>query len=428
LFNGGALTPTANQARLAEMCAEIERAFYAESARWVSSGESRTPDTWASSRDNILTTWFPTRTATYLSQLQAVGYYPSVAAPAFAGGTISDGTVVSFPVAGATVYYTIDGSDPRLPGGAVSSSAMEGSSVTVSKNVWLRARARAGSVWSAMNEGFFAVTTPLAPGDVVLSEIHFNPQGDDATEFVELLNPTNHAINLRGARFVSGISYDFPDNRDVPLAPGGRLVIVASQYAFQKRYGLTLPVGGVYFDRLDNAGDRVVLETAAAARLADLTFDDQAPWPDSADGEGYSLVLTNLNAPHLPSSFRTSTTVNGNPAGTDSTTFNDNPLADADADGLFALVEHFLGTSDAIPTVQPLVAGRTGDGRATITFPRRLSADDLGYVVEVSTNLGAWSPTATRSQHLNLGNGMATETWTANSADTRQFMRVRVVK
>ncbi|HET6408869.1 MAG TPA: hypothetical protein VFG14_13370, partial [Chthoniobacteraceae bacterium] len=257
---------------------------------------------------------------------------------------------------------------------------------------------------------------------------HFNPQGDDATEFVELLNPTTHAINLRGARFISGISYDFPDNRDIPLAPGGRLLLVASQYAFQKRYGLTVPIGGVYFDRFDNAGDHVVLGTSAAATLVDLTFDDIAPWPDSADGEGYSLVLANISAPNSPASYRTSTDPNGNPGGSDSTTFGGNPLADADADGLVALVEHLLGTSDTIPTVQPLVAGRTSDGRATITFPRRLSADDLTYVVEASTNLGTWSPAATRSQHLNLGNGMATETWTANSADSRQFMRVRVVK
>jgi hypothetical protein len=428
LFASGALTPAANQARLTQMCTEIQRAFYAESARWISSGESRAPDTWASARDAILNSWFPSRSATYLSQLQSAGYYPSVAAPAFSGGAVTNGTVRNFPVPGAIVYYSVDGADPRLPGGALNPNAIAGSTHTITQNTWLRARARNGTTWSALNEAFFSVTSPLALGDVVLSEIHFNPQGDDATEFIELLNPATHAINLRGARFTAGISYDFPNNRDVPLAPGGRLLLVASQYAFQKRYGLNIAIAGVYFDRLDNAGDRVALETAHSEVLCDVSFDDRAPWPDSADGDGYSLILSNPAAPNSPASYRSSSDVNGNPGASDSTTFTGIPLADSDGDGLVALAEHFLGTSDVIPNAQPLAGGRVADGRATLTFPRRLSADDLAYTVEVSTDMLNWTPSATRVQHINLGNGMASETWAANAAEASQFLRLRIVK
>ena len=430
LFNGGPLTTTANQARLNGLCTEIQRAFYAESARWVASGESRTPATWASERDNILNNWFPSRTGTYLAQLQALGYYPSLAAPAFAGGSVTSGTVVNFPVSGATVYYTRDGSDPRLAGGAVNPAAFIGTSAVLTENAWLRARAWSGSTWSALNEAFYTVTTPLAPGDVVFSEIHYNAQGDDDSEFIELLNPTTHAVNLRGAKFTAGLSYDFPDNRDIPLAPGGRLVLAASLYNFQLRYGTAIPVTGVYFDRLGNDGDTLSLSTSVGTLLQSLHYIDVAPWPETADGDGYSLVLANIAAPTSATSWRTSTTLNGNPGASDATTFTGVATADADGDGLKALAEHFLATSDtnAASGCSSIVVGRTLDGRATLTFPRRLSADDLTYVVEVSSGLATWSTATTRTAHVNNGNGTATETWTANAATTPQFMRLRVMK
>ena len=431
MFGNGPLTPAANTARLTAMCAEIERAFYAEAARWstVNTSHYRTPAEWVSYRDGILNTWFPARTAEVISQLQTVGYYPTQAAPAFVGGTVAANTVINFPVAGATVYYTTDGSDPRLSGGATNPAAFTGTSTTILQNTWLRARAKAGATWSALNEAFYTIT-PLAPGDVVFSEIHYNPQGDDDTEFLELWNPTSHAINLRGAKFTAGIAYDFADTRDIPLAPGGRLILVASEYAFQKRHGLAVPVAGVYFDRLGNDGDTLTLATATNVPLISLNYGDAAPWPDSADGDGYSLVLANAALPTAAASWRTSTALHGNPGASDATAFTGNALADADTDGLPALLEHLLATSDTNPAsgISTVIAGRTADGRATLTFPRRLSADDLACTVEVSADLQTWTTAATRTAHFNQGNGTATETWTADTASAPQFMRLRVTR
>ncbi len=430
LFNSGPLAATVNQARLTGMCNEIQRAFYAESARWVGSGESRTPATWASERDNILNNWLPTRTSVYLGQLQALGYYPNVAAPAFGGGTVAAGTVVNFPVASTTVYFTKDGSDPRLPGGAINPAALIGPTTMIVENTWLRARAKNATTWSALNEAFYTVTTPLAPGDIVFSEIHYNAMGDDDSEFIELWNPTAHAVNLRGAKFTAGLDYAFPDNRDVLLAPGGRLVLVASLYNFQLRYGISIPVAGVYFDRLGNDGDTLALATAASVQLISLNYQDLAPWPDSADGDGYSLVLANAAAPAVAASWRTSIALHGNPGASDATVFTGSALGDADNDGLKTLVEHFLATSDTNPASGPgaLIAGRTIDNRATLTFPRRLSADDIACAVEVSTDLVSWTPAATRTAHVNNGNGTATETWTANGGALQQFLRIVLIK
>ena len=331
-------------------------------------------------------------------------------------------------MSGATVYYTTDGSDPRLAGGAQNLSAYIGTSTMIIANTWLRARALNGGTWSALNEAFYSTTTPLAAGDIVFSEIHFNPQGDDDSEFIELWNTRNYAVNLRGAKFTAGLDFAFADNRDLPIAPNGRVVLVSSLYNFQKRYGLDLPVAGVYFDRLGNDGDTLTLTTAASTQVFSINYDDIAPWPETADGNGYSLVLANAAAPTTPSSWRTSTTANGNPAATDATPFTGNGNADLDSDGLKALAEHFFATLDTASTPAPTTIGRTADGRATLTFTRRLSADDIGYSVEVSSDLADWTNAVTRIAHINQGNGTATETWRANTVTNPQFMRVRVAK
>ena len=429
LFNNGALTVGKTQARLTGLCNEIERAFYAEAARWstVSATQYRTPSTWATERDNMLNNWLPARGPIYIGQLQGAGYYPTTAAPAFASATVANGSTVSFPVSGAIVYFTKDGSDPRLPGGAVNPSATVASTTTINGNTWLRARALSGGVWSALNESYLTVTA-LAPGDVLFSEIHYNPQGDDDAEFLELWNPKTHAINMRGAKFTAGISYDFPDNLDIPLPPGGRLILSGNLYAFQKRYGINVPVEGVYFDSLGNDGDTLTLALGATP-LISINYQDVAPWPDSADGDGYSLVLANPAAPTLATSWRTSTAINGNPTTSDTALpFTGSALADADNDGIPALLEHFFFTSDTTLNASPIVASRALDGRLQITFPRRLAADDLTVNVEVSTDLVNWTADVTRTAHLNNGNTTATETWTANAASNAQFMRVRVVK
>jgi hypothetical protein len=430
MFGNGPLTPAANIARLTPMCAEIERAFYADAARWstVNTSHYRTPAEWLTYRDQTFNSFFPTRTATVISQLQAVGYYPTQVAPAFVGGTVTTGTVVNFPVAGSTVYFTTDGSDPRLPGGALNPSATAGNSTTIQGNTWLRARSRSGATWSALNEAFFTVNA-IAPGDVVISEIHYNPQGDDDSEFIELWNPTNRSINLRGAKFTAGISYDFPDNRDVPLAPGGRLILCASLYSFQQRYGIEIPVEGVYFDRLGNDGDTLTL-SFGATQLLSLQYQDIAPWPQSADGDGYSLILTKSAAPTAAASWRTSTAVNGNPGATDTAfPFTGTALADFDKDGIPALIEHFFGTSETTPNPLSLIPGIAPDGKATITFTRRLAVDDLSYTVESTPDLAlGWNTTATRTAEHNNGNGTVTETWTTPSSGQAQFLRVRVTQ
>lgn len=123
----GVLTAAANQARLAKRAAQLEVGMVGESARW---GDSRTTPArtlvdWTTTKNNLLNNYFPSRNNTLLSQLRADGLYPSVNPPVMVpnGGMISSSTQVGMTSGAGTVYFTVNGADPRMVGGAVNPSA-----------------------------------------------------------------------------------------------------------------------------------------------------------------------------------------------------------------------------------------------------------------------------------------------------------------
>jgi len=131
-FNDGVLTPTAAQARLRDRIGQIELAIVAESARWGDSKRS-TPFTrdghWRPEVDKILNDYMPSRTSVVLNQFRSVGWYPSVQPPSFSqsGGHVSGRHNLALSSPTGTIYYTLDGSDPR-PSGV---PQMQADSVTI---------------------------------------------------------------------------------------------------------------------------------------------------------------------------------------------------------------------------------------------------------------------------------------------------------
>ena len=134
-FNDGLLTQTANSARFMARADEIDLAVIAESARWgdfVSFIPRTRNDSWEPAVNNTLNDYFPYRTGIVLGQLRNKGWYPNVDAPEFYlngayqhGGYASPPYIVGMlnPNSSGTRYYTLDGSDPRLPGTLVFSGA-----------------------------------------------------------------------------------------------------------------------------------------------------------------------------------------------------------------------------------------------------------------------------------------------------------------
>ncbi len=119
--------PAALFMRLADT---VDRAVVAESARWGDQHASfpyTRDEHWEIERDLQLRTYFPQRSEVVLGQFSAAGLYPSLGAPFFNqhGGSIEEGFLLTMHAQQGTIYYTTDGTDPRLPGGAVSPSAVE---------------------------------------------------------------------------------------------------------------------------------------------------------------------------------------------------------------------------------------------------------------------------------------------------------------
>ncbi|MEN6575486.1 MAG: lamin tail domain-containing protein, partial [Phycisphaerales bacterium] len=122
-FNEGILTPDPLIERYTAMAGAIEQAIIPEAARWADqNGSNATPANWTSMRNRILTSYLPQRTAIVLAQFRTAGLYPAIEAPGFYvngvhqhGGHIVSTDSLTMQPAG-TIYYTLDGNDPRIPG------------------------------------------------------------------------------------------------------------------------------------------------------------------------------------------------------------------------------------------------------------------------------------------------------------------------
>ena len=109
----------------------IDRAVVAESARWGDqhSGNPYTRDEhWERERDNILNNYLPRRSQTVLNQFRGARLYPTIPAPELnrRGGFIEPGFVLTMRASQGSIYYTVDGEDPRLPGGETAPQAVLG--------------------------------------------------------------------------------------------------------------------------------------------------------------------------------------------------------------------------------------------------------------------------------------------------------------
>ena len=165
LFNDGALTPDQAIARYETLLAEMEQAIVAESARWGDMHYS-TPLTkaqWETEGQSVINTFLAGRTDVFISQLRSAGLYPSVDAPAFSqqGGPVAaGGAELGITSAAGVIYYTLDGSDPRAPGGAAVGQVYS-APLVVTPGVTVKARTLNGGEWSALNEATFE-SLPLA--------------------------------------------------------------------------------------------------------------------------------------------------------------------------------------------------------------------------------------------------------------------------
>lgn len=343
-FNGGALTVEAAQQRWQARADQIEAAIIAESARWGDAREGEvvnvpptttvplmTVDLWRESVANVIDDLTQYHSLA-LSRLQADGLVTTLAAPQFSqyGGSVLPGFALTMASpAGGTLYFTTNGQDPRLPGGAVNaaSAAAYAGAVTINSTTTVRARTLVGSAWSAVVESTFVVSQ--GSGGIVISEINYHPHpptpaetaalpgvGEDDFDFIEVLNthPTD-AISLLNMSLANGLTFTFGN---VILTPGQRAIVVENRAAFEARYGTGHNVVGSWNGNAANSGETIELRNSLGVVIMALSYTDHDPWSEAPDGDGATLEMIdpfNTPAERLGKwySWRASTEFGGTP-------------------------------------------------------------------------------------------------------------------
>ncbi|MGC4030142.1 MAG: lamin tail domain-containing protein [Tepidisphaeraceae bacterium] len=236
-FTGnGVLTVAANKARYQALMNQINVAIVGESAHWGNAKQS-TPgmrDTdWVTETNWVLNSYMPLRTNIVLTQLKNDFPELNTAAPtvlvngvASTGGVIAAGASVTLADSNSptgTIYYTLDGSDPRSTGGGVSGGAIAYSGAfTLNAAKTVNARVLKGGVWSSLQTAVFTI----APPSLRLAEMMYHPAApvaggpfaQDDYEYLVLANTGSTPIDLGGMQFTAGIVGTFASG--VTLAPG----------------------------------------------------------------------------------------------------------------------------------------------------------------------------------------------------------------
>jgi len=300
-FNNGVMTHPNTADMWRARMVTVDRAIVAESARWGDNRETvaNTRSDWKAVQDDKLANFFPQRSEDVLGILTGMGLYPSVDAPAFYvngtaqhGGHVSSTDSLAITAGSGTIYYTIDGNDPRLPGGAVDTGhAMTYSgSFNLSHSTHVKARAKSGGTWSALNDAVYAVGPVGA--NLRINEIMYHPQAtgdpnDPNKEFVELWNIGPDPINLSLVSFTNGIDFTFGD---LELPPDEFALVVRNQEVFLTEYeGHPGILAGEYSGKLDNGGERITLVDALGKTIQSFRYKDG--WYDITDGGGFSLTI-----------------------------------------------------------------------------------------------------------------------------------------
>ena len=186
--NDGLLTAAPNIARWMARAEQIDLAIIAESARWgdAKRGSPFTRDHWQGQTDYMVNDYFPNRTPIVINQMRSVNMFPDQALVSFnqSGGGITPGFQLLMSQANGTsgtIYYTLDGTDPRAADGTIHPDAAiftdETTGVTLVERGanwrYLDNGSDQGTAWRALNfndHAWKSGPAPLGYGD-----------GDEAT-------------------------------------------------------------------------------------------------------------------------------------------------------------------------------------------------------------------------------------------------------
>ncbi|MCF6332405.1 MAG: lamin tail domain-containing protein, partial [Draconibacterium sp.] len=321
-FNDGVLTPENFEKSFLFRKNEIEEAIILESARWGDylQEESDTTYTknefWVPEVNKVLEEYIPQRRDIVIGQFRDVGnnLFPNYMPPVIEIDERSTEwqkivKLVNPNSSNGNIYFTIDGTDPRRVGGAIQGTKYS-EPVEIGYSTILKARfySQADYTWSALAEKSFLFDDVFGE-NVVIDEIMYNPE-TDYPEFIELVNAGDAPVHLQGFTFSEGIEYSFKNGESIQ--PGAGLVLTNDTALFKSVY--KFKASSQYQKRLSNGGETILLKNGLNQLVDSVTYTDTVPWPELADGDGYSLELIDTGLDNaLPSSWRASSEIYGSP-------------------------------------------------------------------------------------------------------------------
>jgi len=350
-FNNGVFTPEVAIERFQKRAAEITKAIIGESARWGDAQRAvpYTFEDWNIEINSLYNQYFPLRTDIVINQLKIAGLYPSFNPPTFSKDnsqlnletySASGNYQVTVSSPQGQIFYTVDGTDPRLIGGQISNLAKEiktGGVLSLNGTALINSRVKIGNEWSALASVRF-----LNPNEdysnLKVTEIHYHPTDSLAGteiisgksfEFIELKNTGDKPISLSGLSFTSSIQYQFKENEVLP--PKQFYVIASKPKWFYERHFM-IPSGN-FQKNLSNTGEQVVISNSVGNPIIDFMYSNVNPWATQPDGSGPSLSSAIRNPTGNPGEYSywtASTVFDGSPFADDpgiTDTINDRPNA-----------------------------------------------------------------------------------------------------
>jgi len=325
LSDNGALSPEKSLDRINKRISEVDVAVLAESARWGDSKRTGTPYTkntnWIPEINKVRNNYIPYRTNILIDQLKRANLFPRIKAPVIksqAGIHAPENVALTSPIlveienpnSSGTIYYTFNGSDPRKTGGGVNtgvSFSLNKVRLNISASTQIKARILSVGEWSAMQQVNF-INQQEDYSNLRITELHYHPAdfiaGSDTTEgqdleFLEFKNTGTNSINLTGLVIDSAVYYTFPDN--ILLPPRQFFVVTSKPSKFYDYYGYV--ASGNFAGNFSNSGEKILLRKQSGLEVFDFNYEDSSPWPESADGEGYSLSSAAINPAGNPGDY-----------------------------------------------------------------------------------------------------------------------------
>jgi len=341
--SGGVFSPEKCLERFRERKEQIDTAIIAESARW---GDAKTAiprnkiDDWLPELNALENNFFPVRTGIVINQLKTASLYASLEPTVIRenGTALTENVTFSSPVVislvnpntQGAIYYTTDGSDPRVIGGTVSSTAIlapNNTTLNISATTVLKSRIVNGQTWSPLKEISFSSGNEDY-SNLKVTEVHYHPadliNGTDTVdgkdlEFLELKNTGSSAVNLSGVTIDTAVYFTVPEGAILP--PKAFYVVASKPGTFYEYYGMN--ASGNFQGNLSNAGEFILINDRTARKILSFSYSDDPPWPVSADGDGNSLSANTSLPTGEPDDYgywKSSIKIGGSPFADDETT------------------------------------------------------------------------------------------------------------